>query len=120
MLITRVYKTTFEASHFIEGHPECGKVHGHSYNVTVKVTGRTESWFDFKSLKNDTEEVIKLLDHSPLGDITAEEIAYRISSHLVRKGYVGLVELFETAKFGVIVNLAQTMSTEVPVFAKYQ
>jgi 6-pyruvoyltetrahydropterin/6-carboxytetrahydropterin synthase len=120
VIITRVYKTTFEASHFIEGHPECGKVHGHSYNVTVKVTGISSKWLDFKTVKQDTEEIIKKYDHEPLGNITAEQICYQIACHLRDKGYAGQVELWETAKFGVIVGIASTMEKEEVIIAQYQ
>lgn len=28
----------FEAAHRIHGHPKCGKLHGHSYRVTIELT----------------------------------------------------------------------------------
>ena len=30
-------ETTFEAAHFIPGHPKCGGIHGHTYFVTVEL-----------------------------------------------------------------------------------
>lgn len=33
------WQGTFEAAHFIPGHPKCGRLHGHSYRVEVEVAG---------------------------------------------------------------------------------
>jgi len=35
--ISRTY--TFSAAHRIEGHPKCGRLHGHNYKVTVDLSG---------------------------------------------------------------------------------
>src|SRR3990172_331186 len=37
--ISRTY--TFSAAHRIEGHPKCGRLHGHNYKVTVTLSGET-------------------------------------------------------------------------------
>lgn len=120
MILTRVYKTTFDSSHCIEGHPQCGEIHGHTYHVTVKVTGSSNVWLDFKTLRDDVNEYVHKLDHKPLGNITAEEICFNIAVYLRDKGYTGQVELFETEKFGVIIGIASTMSQEEIKFAKYK
>jgi len=31
----RIYETVFHAAHYIEGHPTCGKTHGHTYRLIV-------------------------------------------------------------------------------------
>lgn len=36
--ITRKYE--FSAAHRIEGHPKCGRLHGHNYTVTVELQGQ--------------------------------------------------------------------------------
>jgi 6-pyruvoyl tetrahydropterin synthase/QueD family protein len=35
--IKRTY--SFSAAHRIEGHPKCGRLHGHNYRVTVEMSG---------------------------------------------------------------------------------
>lgn len=35
----------FSAAHRLEGHPKCGRLHGHNYKVIIEVT-TDESWVD--------------------------------------------------------------------------
>lgn len=58
----------FEAAHYLPGHPECGEVHGHTYVVSVEVTGELVGGMivDFADLK----KVVRgcLPDHVLLND----------------------------------------------------
>ena len=63
--ISRVY--TFSAAHRIEGHPKCGRIHGHNYEVTVEVTGPVNSHdgmvIDYGKLDELVKPLIDRMDH---------------------------------------------------------
>lgn len=78
----------FEAAHYLpkvpEGH-KCGRVHGHSYLVTVAVEGLVDpetGWVvDFGDLRDALAPIVAGLDHQCLNDVpgldnpTAENLA---------------------------------------------
>lgn len=57
----------FSASHRIEGHPKCGRLHGHNYKVTVYVAGGIDVHgmvFDYGDLDKIVKPIIdETLDH---------------------------------------------------------
>jgi 6-pyruvoyl tetrahydropterin synthase/QueD family protein len=106
----RTYETGFEAAHIINGHPKCGRKHGHSYKLQIAITGQTEEWLDFSDIKEKIEYYIeKQLDHYDLGNITAEEIACKFGEYLTGLGWAGNLHLNETAKFGVSVEFGDSI-----------
>ena len=58
-------KLRFSACHVIPDHPKCGKLHGHTYAVSVKLEGEVDGEFiiDFNILKNIITELCDELDH---------------------------------------------------------
>lgn len=113
MLIQRVYRTRFETAHYIEGHPKCGQLHGHTYHLIAYINGDTGIWSDFHDIKQTVDECSFLkYDHKNVGNKTAEEIAGAIAEHLTEKGYQGKLELFETENFSVILNFGSIIATE--------
>ena len=79
---------TVEAAHLLPNVPEghkCGRLHGHSYEITVFVTGpvgEESGWImDFADIKAAFKPVYDALDHRYLNDIdglenpTSENIA---------------------------------------------
>ena len=53
---------TIDAAHFIPGHPKCGRLHGHTYQVEVKLVGILEHQpylIDYGDIKN----IVHALDH---------------------------------------------------------
>jgi len=76
-----LYKVcNFESAHKLEGHPKCGKLHGHSYKVEVwieskELNGRWKLVADFGLIK----EIINRYDHSDkIITISCEELAREI------------------------------------------
>lgn len=67
-----VRNKVYSVAHFIVGHPKCGRLHGHSYSVTVTIQGRPYGEYgfvgglDFQDLKNALDEIIGVLDHRVL------------------------------------------------------
>lgn len=102
MELLRIYKSSFEAAHVIEGHPKCGVKHGHSYALTVFLKGDSNQFLDFHDLKTIVDSFVQTrYDHRDLGNITCEQIAEQIALHLSSNSFSGTVKLFETSKFGV-------------------
>lgn len=58
-------KLRFSACHLIPGHQKCGKLHGHTYAVSVRMEGSQSGEFiiDFEDLKNIVRDVCDKLDH---------------------------------------------------------
>jgi 6-pyruvoyltetrahydropterin/6-carboxytetrahydropterin synthase len=70
----------FSACHFIPNHPKCGRLHGHTYAMSVKIVGAQMNDFvmDFEDLKERAREICEVLDHKTLiasqdADIQIEE-----------------------------------------------
>lgn len=65
----------YEAAHWLPNVPEghqCGRMHGHSYHLTVNVSGPVgDDGFvvDFAHIKNVVEPLVKRLDHHTLNEI---------------------------------------------------
>ncbi|AEF94204.1 queuosine biosynthesis protein QueD [Desulfotomaculum nigrificans CO-1-SRB] len=87
----------FSAAHSLCGYPgDCARLHGHTWNVQVKVKGNNLDHLgmlvDFKAIKKLLAEVVDQLDHSFLNEIpgfgqdgmnpTAENLAYYIYKKL--------------------------------------
>ncbi len=73
-------KFTFEAAHRLPNVPDghkCARVHGHSYAVTVYLTGpvgETTGWvMDFADLTAAVKPVLERLDHYYLNDVDGLE-----------------------------------------------
>lgn len=68
----------FDAAHYITGHEKCGRIHGHTYKVEVKVISDTVNngmVMDYNELKKILNEVISKLDHRLLNDVVKEPTA---------------------------------------------
>ena len=67
-MFTVTAEASFCAAHCIEGHPKCGRLHGHNYNVKV-VLGHEhiDAHFgfvvDFGEIKKALREFVDQLDH---------------------------------------------------------
>lgn len=66
---------TYEAAHWLphvpEGH-QCGRMHGHSYHLTVTVAGsvRADGFvIDFADVKRAVQPLISSMDHQLLNDL---------------------------------------------------
>ena len=59
----------FSACHFIPGHDRCGRLHGHTYAVHVRLEGeknRSGYIADFYDVKKLIKDIIEELDHRVL------------------------------------------------------
>lgn len=81
MIIGKTY--TFSAAHHLPGHPKCGRVHGHTYHVTVEIEGELNHLgvvIDFSKLNEIIERILKPLDHENLNNILEDTTCEHISS----------------------------------------
>ena len=101
--IARIYRREFSAAHFIEGHPHCGRNHGHNYVLIARIYGKSDEWLDFEEIKPQVDRIVdEKYDHQDLGDKSCEELASELQEQLSNlfKNTVK-IELWETGKFGV-------------------
>ncbi len=71
---------TFEAAHRLPNVPDghkCGRLHGHSYHVTIRVSGEVlkhEGWLiDYADIAKEWEPLHEQLDHRYLNDVPGLE-----------------------------------------------
>lgn len=78
MTITKTF--SFDAAHFLPNVPnnhQCKRMHGHTYRVTVEVTGDVDpvlGWvIDFAELSAAWSDINATVDHRLLNDVTGLE-----------------------------------------------
>ena len=101
--IARLYRREFASAHIIAGHPRCGRLHGHNYQLLAKVYGKSEEWLDFEDIKKKVDQFIdEKYDHHDIGNMSCERLARQLQEQLsfFFKTTVK-IELWETGKFGV-------------------
>ncbi|MEA3294832.1 MAG: 6-pyruvoyl tetrahydropterin synthase family protein [Euryarchaeota archaeon] len=61
-------KLRFSACHFIPDHSKCGRLHGHTYAINVRIEGKQVEEFimDFEVLKDIVSDICDRLDHRVL------------------------------------------------------
>ena len=108
--------TEFAAAHLLRGYDgPCSRLHGHNWRVEVEVTATSLDaigmGLDFKTIKQNTRQVVEQLDHHNLNEIspfdrinpTAENIAAYLFRELGRRmdgerTRVSAVTLWETER----------------------
>ena len=97
----RIYRTSFDSAHFIEGHNKCGEIHGHTYHIEV-ILDIPDKFFDFHKIRESVDFVLSHYDHHNLGNKTCEDLVLDIYDDLAQhfKGTIK-IRLFETEHFGV-------------------
>jgi 6-pyruvoyltetrahydropterin/6-carboxytetrahydropterin synthase len=90
-------KLRFSACHLIPDHPKCGRLHGHTYAVSVRIEGNQAGQFiiDFEDIKRIVMEICDRLDHrillamdDPRLKITEDEGYYTVELIKSCKHYV--------------------------------
>lgn len=78
---------TFEAAHHLPGHPKCGKVHGHTYKLTVSIKGEPIKGMvvDFSILKEVVMKEVGELDHTDLNLIDPFPTVETLVSIILKK-----------------------------------
>jgi len=85
----------FDAAHALSGYPgECSELHGHTWDVEVKVEGdeldEIGIVYDFKLLKKDLRAVLDPLDHAFLNEIPPFDAVNPTAENLAQEIYTAL------------------------------
>jgi 6-pyruvoyltetrahydropterin/6-carboxytetrahydropterin synthase len=107
---------TFEAAHLLPHVPaghKCGRMHGHSYRVTVLVRGPVDpvaGWVcDFAEIDWMVRPIIARLDHSTLNDTlpnpTSEMLCAWLLRELAAVPHLYAVEVCETERSACMVTV---------------
>lgn len=101
--IARLYRREFASAHIIAGHPRCGRLHGHNYQLIAKVYGMSDEWLDFEDIKKKVDQFIdEKYDHHDIGNMSCERLARQLQEQLrIFFKTTVKIELWETGKFGV-------------------
>ena len=86
----------FSSAHIIPEYEKCGRLHGHSYGVHVKIKGEPDCKgiiLDFSIVKDSLRKIINLLDHKVLipeisKSINIKKLKDHIEVSLLDKRYV--------------------------------
>ncbi|QLH75445.1 MAG: 6-pyruvoyl tetrahydropterin synthase family protein [Methanomassiliicoccales archaeon] len=76
----------FSACHFIAGHDKCGRLHGHSYIISLKLYGETTEGgmiMDFVAVKKALRDIADELDHRVLIPSNSNKITVSVSDEVV-------------------------------------
>ena len=81
---------SFDAAHnLVSYHGKCEWLHGHTYKLSVVLTGRPDSEgmiLDFIELKRIVnEEIISQFDHAYLNDIISQPSAENLAEYVFKK-----------------------------------
>lgn len=98
-------KGHFDAAHALVGYPgECKKLHGHTWDVEVTVTGEEldsiDIIYDFKDLKADLAAVLEPLDHAYLNEVAPFDTLSPTAENLARVLFDRLFVEIESATDG--------------------
>jgi len=98
---------SIDYAHKLEGHPTCGRDHGHTARIIVEVEGslgrgegyRAHMVLDYKELKEQVRRVLDTLDHRNLNELfeypTSENICRWIFDELSKSLKVTRVIFYE-------------------------
>jgi 6-pyruvoyltetrahydropterin/6-carboxytetrahydropterin synthase len=94
LVIGKIY--TFSAAHHLPGHPKCGKVHGHTYSLTVEIEGGMNDLgviLDFSILNKVMDDILKPLDHNDLNTVFEITTCEHMAKELARDIWEAIREL---------------------------
>lgn len=78
----------FSACHFIAGHKKCGRLHGHTYVVSLKLHGDMGNdgvVMDFIPLKKELRAIAEELDHRVLVPANSKKITLALGDEVFIK-----------------------------------
>ena len=86
----------FSSAHIIPEYEKCGRLHGHSYGVHIKIKGKPDSKgiiMDFSLVKDKLKDIVNMLDHKILvpekgKSIKIKRLKDQIEIILLEKRYI--------------------------------
>ncbi|MDO8671703.1 MAG: 6-carboxytetrahydropterin synthase [Dehalococcoidia bacterium] len=91
--VVTIYKRAdFESAHRLEGHPQCGVLHGHSYRVEVWITGRPAGPWNFVYDFGEVKQYFRQFDHAGVVIAkSAEMLALEAAGHFKQENVTKVV-----------------------------
>ena len=76
-----------DCAHFLEGHPRCGRLHGHTYRIDVTIAGETKDGMvlDFAVFREKVRSVLEPYDHILWNDVLEYPSVENICALLARR-----------------------------------
>lgn len=111
--------THFSAAHRLVGYQgSCRNLHGHNWEVTVKVRGgeldKLGMLVDFRRVKSAVGEVLEELDHTDLNELPAFSTDNPTSEHIAKYVYGKLAAEFDGDACAIhSVTVSETPGTSV-------
>jgi 6-pyruvoyltetrahydropterin/6-carboxytetrahydropterin synthase len=118
MVVSKLF--AFEAAHWLPRHPgKCRRLHGHSYQVEVKLEGpvveETGFVLDYGDLKAMVQPTIDLWDHRLLNSFinysSAENIAAHLAHMIRAKMFTANTPMLNETTNRLVVSVSETRST---------
>jgi 6-pyruvoyltetrahydropterin/6-carboxytetrahydropterin synthase len=103
---------TFDASHWLPRHEgKCGRLHGHTYTITVTIEGVVQKGsqfvMDYGDLKEIVKPIIERFDHRHLNNFIIYPSAENIATHIAHLLWPKLQE-----KFNFRIRVQETPNTD--------
>lgn len=90
-------KIRFSAAHIIPDYEKCGRLHGHTYAVNVKLYGIPDDKgiiLDFSIIKDQLDDIIKKLDHKILIPKNSKFVKISIDKKNIKMETLGKIYFF--------------------------
>lgn len=103
-----------ESAHTIPGHPKCGNMHGHSYQVDVFLKGTPDQHGmvkDFAIMKAEGDSIFNPFDHHYINDL----VWFIPTAELLAEHFLRQLQSFDLRYYKVIVHESRTSFAEIEI-----
>jgi len=118
----RVVAGTFSSAHFIPAHPKCGRIHGHSYSVSVVILGQPDAsrmMIDFGIVKETMKSIVDQLDHRVI--LPSKDSSVKISQDRTSVRVDALAKRYIFPKEDTaIINTFSTTAEDLSMYLAFQ
>jgi 6-pyruvoyltetrahydropterin/6-carboxytetrahydropterin synthase len=76
-----------DSSHQLEGHPKCGRLHGHTYRIEVMLEGEEDERgmvMDFADFRREAEAFLDHLDHAHLNEFVEQPTVENLARYILQ------------------------------------
>lgn len=76
-----------DSSHQLDGHPKCGRLHGHTYRIEVVLEGDEDERgmvLDFADFRKEVDAFLEHLDHAHLNEFIEVPTVENLARYVLR------------------------------------